>query len=87
MEPKKRTSKNIIWTFISLLLAILTVRIILKQNRDMSFSDLINVILTSNKIYILLSMLFAVLYVYCESAAISGKRGIGIRFPAIIDNG
>ena len=59
MEPKKRTSKNIIWTFISLLLAILTVRIILKQNRDMSFSDL------------LLSMLFAVLYVYCESAAIS----------------
>ena len=72
MEPRKRTSKNIIWTMISLLLAILTVRVILKQNRDMSFSDLTDIIRSSNKIFVILSMLSAVLYVWFESIAIWG---------------
>lgn len=72
MEPKRRTYKNIIWTFISILLAVLTVRVILKQNRDMSFSDLLRIIGSSDKIFIILSVISAVLYVYFESIAIRG---------------
>ena len=72
MEPKKRTSKNIIWTFISLLLAILTIRVILKQNRDMSFSDLMGMVRSSDKIFVLLSMISAVLYVWFEGIALRG---------------
>lgn len=71
MDQKKRTSKNIIWTIISAILAILTIRVILNQNRDMSLKDLMDVIRSSDIFFISLSVIFAALYVYSESVAIS----------------
>ena len=70
MEQKKSISKNIIWTCISIALAVMTVRIILKQNRDMSLADLTDMIGSSNKIYVILSIISAVFYVWFESIAI-----------------
>ncbi len=83
MEPKKRTSKNIIWTLISLLLAILTVRVILKQNRDMSFSDLMDMVRSSDKIFVILSIISAVFYVCFEGIALRGilKKAGYVRSP------
>ena len=72
MESKKRTSKNIIWTFVSIILAVLTVRVILKQNRDMSFTDLMGMIGSSDKKYVILSMISAVFYVWFEGVSLRG---------------
>lgn len=72
MEQKKRTSKNIIWTCVSALLAFFTIRIILKQNSDITLDQLADTVASSDKIYIVLSMISAAFYVYFESVAIRG---------------
>ena len=70
MKEKKKKSKYLIWTILSPLLAILTIRVVLKQSRDISIDDLISAIGSSNKGFFLLSAIAAALYVWFEGIAI-----------------
>ncbi|MCR5604168.1 MAG: flippase-like domain-containing protein [Lachnospiraceae bacterium] len=70
-HQKKKINKNIIWTFISVMLAVLTVRIVLKQNSEMSFSELMDLIGSSNKGFMLAAVAFSAMYVVFEAFAIS----------------
>ncbi len=69
-KKQKRINKNVIWAVISTLLAVLTIRIVLKQNKDMSVKELLETIGSSEKIYFILGTLVAALYVWFEGVAI-----------------
>ncbi|MBR3493556.1 MAG: flippase-like domain-containing protein [Bacteroidales bacterium] len=66
----KKRKKNIIWALLSTVLAVLTVHYILKQNKDMSLGDLMDVIRSSKTIYLLLGALASALFVWFESVAL-----------------
>ena len=68
MENKR--SKNFIWTLISLLLAVLTVRVVIRQSKDFSFGELLSVIGSSEKVYLITGIVCAALYVVFEGVAI-----------------
>ena len=70
VKKKKKVSKNLVWTLISLLLAILTIRMVFKQSRDISVDDLIRVIGSSNRPVFVIAVAAAGLYVWFEGAAI-----------------
>ena len=70
MKEKKKISKNLIWAIISSLLAVLTIRVVLKQSRDISICDLMRVIGSSNKGFFVLGVTAAALYVWFEGVAI-----------------
>ncbi len=70
MKEKKGISKNLIWTVISALLAILTIRVMMKQSRDISLRDLIKVIGSSNKLMFICGVIAAGMYVWFEGAAL-----------------
>lgn len=53
------------------MLAVLTVRIVLKQNSEMSFAELMDIIGNSNKRYMLAAVFFSAMYVIFEAFAIS----------------
>ena len=69
-KNKKGINKNLIWAIISFLLAILTIRIVFQQNRDMSLSDLMDSIRESEKLFLILGMIAASMYVWFEGVAI-----------------
>jgi len=66
----KKRKKNIIWALLSTVLAVLTVHYILKQNKDMSLGDLMDVIRSAKTIYLLLGALASALFVWFESVAL-----------------
>ncbi len=70
MQPKNNIKKNIIWTFISLVLAFLTIHMVLKNGKNTSVKDLIEVISSSNKIYFALGVVASAMYVWFEGVAI-----------------
>lgn len=67
---KKKVSKNLIWALISLVLAVITIRVVLKQSEDISVSDLINVVRNSDKLFFSLSVAASFLFVWFEGVAI-----------------
>ena len=70
MSNKKKVSKNLIWAVISLLLAVLTVRLVLKQSSDLSFTDLCTILKESDKLYMALAALASLLFIWFEGSAI-----------------
>ncbi len=45
MQPKKKIHKNIIWTIVSLILAVLTIRLVIKNGKDISVRELIEIMM------------------------------------------
>ena len=70
MKENRKISKNFIWTFVSVLLAILTIRVILKQNQDISIIRLLDILRLSNKPYFVTAVVSAALFVWFEGVAI-----------------
>ena len=70
MKPKSNIGKNLIWNVISLLLAILTILMLLKQSEALSVDELLAAINASNKVYLALGIIAAALYVWLEGVAI-----------------
>ena len=66
----KKRKKNMLWALFSTVLAVLTVRCILKQNKDMSLEDLVEVIRSAKATYLLLGALASALFVWFESIAL-----------------
>lgn len=66
----KKISKNLIWAIISLILAVLTVRIVLKQSSDLSITDLCALLKTSDKLYLSLAIIASLLFIWFEGTAI-----------------
>ena len=66
----RKISKNLIWAIISFLLAILTIRVVLRQSRDISISDLVSAISSSDKLYFILGVVASAMYVWFEGVAI-----------------
>ncbi|MBR4719736.1 MAG: flippase-like domain-containing protein [Lachnospiraceae bacterium] len=62
--------KNMMWAFISLALAVLTVNTVLKQSRTMSFEDLLSALVSSDKQWLIPGIIFAALFVWFEGLAI-----------------
>ena len=87
-QQKKKINKNVIWTLISLLLAVLTIRIVLKQNSEMSLNELIEVISGSDKKYMIAAMVSALLYIVFEAQALGviiNRAGCGrVRLNGIL---
>lgn len=69
-QKKKGINKNIIWAFLSGLLAILTIRIVIKQSKDISIKELLELVSRSNKILFGLSIIASALFVWFEGVAI-----------------
>ena len=70
MQTDRKINKNIIWTFVSLVLAILTIRVVLKTGKNISVSELIAVVGSSDKSFFLLGVTAAAMYVWFEGVAI-----------------
>ena len=70
MKENRSFSKNLIWTLVSLLLAILTIRLILRQNQDISVSQLIDILRLSDRPFFILAIVSAALFVWFEGVAI-----------------
>ena len=66
----KKISKNLIWAIISLILAVLTVRIVLKQSNDLSISDLCSLLKSSDKCFLSLAIISSLLFIWFEGTAI-----------------
>ena len=83
MGEKKKISPKLIWAIISFLLAILTIRVVLRQSRDISISDLVSAIGSSNKLFFILGVIAAALYVWFEGVAICSilKKSRYMRSP------
>ena len=62
--------KNLVWAVVSFLLAVLTIRLVLKQNADMSLSEFAQVVRSSDMFFLALGGAAAVVYVLAEGAAI-----------------
>jgi len=80
MKEKKRSSNYLIWTIISSLLAILTIRAVLKQSEDISIGDLMVAIGSSDKGFFVLAAVATALYMWFEGIAIRSilkKSGYG----------
>lgn len=69
-KNKKSVNKNLIWAIISFLLAILTIRVVFQQSKDMSLSDLLEVLKSSEKIFLIMGVIAAGMYVWFEGVAI-----------------
>ncbi len=65
-----KINKNIIWTVVSVLLAALTIRMVFKQNNDMSAGDLMAVIQSADKVWLLLAVAASAAYVWFEGVAL-----------------
>ena len=70
MQTDRKINKNIIWTFVSLVLAILTIRVVLKTGKNTSVSELISVIGSSDRSFFILGVAAAAMYVWFEGVAI-----------------
>ena len=70
MAQKKKVSKNLIWAVISLVLAVITVRMVLKQSQELSVTDLCNILKESDKLYLILAIAASWLFIWFEGTAI-----------------
>ena len=72
MNPKSKKDifKNIIWTVITILIAVLTVTAITSQAKGFSVNDAWTLIKNGNKGFMVLAMVSVILYIYLEGAAI-----------------
>lgn len=70
MKENRRFSKNLIWTVISLLIAILTIRVIMKQNQDISVSQLVSILRSSDLPFFIFGIVSAGMFVWFEGVAI-----------------
>lgn len=70
MNKKDNRKKNILWTVVSIILAVLTVRIVIKQSSSVSFKELLAIIASSNKLYFLLAIFCAGVFVWAEGVAV-----------------
>ncbi len=68
---KKKVSKNFAWTCISLMLAFLTIRSVMKLNRDMSIKDIIAILKTANPFFLILGVVASLLYIWFEGVALT----------------
>ncbi|MBQ9519040.1 MAG: flippase-like domain-containing protein, partial [Firmicutes bacterium] len=76
----KAIIKNLIWTAVSAALAVLTVKMVLKQSEDLSVSELIAMINSSDKFFFILGAAAAVMYIWLESVAVrSILKNIGYK--------
>ena len=69
-EIKKSTMKTIMWALISAVLAFLTIKGVLDHNKDMSLSELWQIIKTSDVLFVVLAVVAAAMFVFLEGVAI-----------------
>ncbi len=70
-EKKKKTpNKNIVWTFVSLILAVFTINMVVKQSKGLSLSELMEVIASSDKLFLTLSVICSWLFVWFEAMSL-----------------
>ena len=67
---KRDSIKKVIWSFVSLALAILTVKAVLDQNKRITLGQLIDSVGDFNKVWFVVSAICALLYVWFEGIAI-----------------
>lgn len=67
---KKSILKNVMWTVITLIIAVLTVMAVMSYAKGFSINDAIVLIKNGNKGFIYLAMLLVIFYIYLEGAAI-----------------
>ena len=70
LKSKKKLNKNFIWALVSAILAVLTIRIVLKYNKDMSLGDLLDVIASANLPLLALGVVSSSLFVWFEAVAL-----------------
>lgn len=75
-DKKPNIRKNISWTLVSLALAVLTVRMVIKQSSSISAGELFSIIASSNKLFFLTAVICSALFVWAEGIAI----GIILKF-------
>ena len=69
-KEKKGINKNLIWSIVSFLLAVFTIRAVLVFSKDFSLKDLYSTMLSSNKPLFIAGIVLAMLYVYFEAIAL-----------------
>lgn len=70
--------KNLIWSIISVLLAVLTIKLVLNSSKALSVSEIIRLVAASDKAYIIMAAAAGAMYVWFEGVAIrSVLRNIG----------
>ena len=70
MNKKETRKKNILWTFVSIILAVLTVRVVIMQSSSVSFKELLSIIAASNKFFLFLAVFCAGIFVWAEGVAV-----------------
>ena len=80
MSGRKKVNKNLIWAVISLILAVLTIRVVLKQSNDLTPAALYLLLKGSDKVFLGLAFAASLLFIWFEGTAIRSiiKRA-GIR--------
>ncbi len=66
----KKVIKNLIWMVISTVLAVVTIRVVLKQNKDMSVDELLSLMSSSDRLFLVFAAVASLLYVWFEGIAI-----------------
>lgn len=69
-KGKKDIFKNILWTVITIIIAVMTITAITSQAKGFSINDAWMLIKNGNKVFMVLAMLSVLLYIYLEGAAI-----------------
>lgn len=69
-NSRKDIIKNITWTVITILIAVLTITAIIGHTKGFSFEDAKELVRNGNKIFILLAVFAMFLYIYLEGAAL-----------------
>ncbi|MGP1404566.1 MAG: lysylphosphatidylglycerol synthase transmembrane domain-containing protein, partial [Catonella sp.] len=69
-KSKKDILKNIIWSVITIVIAILTITAITSQAKGFSVNDAWSLIRHGEKGFMVLAMFLVILYIYLEGAAI-----------------
>ena len=67
---KKSQLKNVFWAMISAVLAFLTIKVVLDQNKDMSVGELWKMVKASDKLFVVLAVIAAAMFVWFEGVAI-----------------
>ncbi len=70
IEKKKSVFSKFIWSVICLILAVFTVFAVMRQRASLSFSDLRDFIVTSNKPWLIAGIVSSILYVWFEASAL-----------------
>lgn len=74
----KKVSNNRIWIAVSFVLAILTIHLVLKQSKTVSFKDITRYVTMIDKTYLILAIISSALFVLFEAVAIGSiLRKIG----------